>query len=712
MNEPQVSIIIPVYNAEKYLADCLQSALGQSVPNIEVVAVDDGSTDGSLEILRSFAERDPRLKVLVNEKNRGQAATRNRGVDASTGRWLAFLDSDDMLLPDFCQILLAEAERSGAEIIKGRARIIELDGRMHETTREWHRDIMHKSPLCFNECWWTAVYRAEKIRGRIMLHEDALTAEDLIFLAEAISLPLKVACVDDVVYLHILRENSTSEQRNRSLDKIGACIDAGVSILQTLNERQIQASDPAGYRAWAREALRWLGGFHRARAAERGKALALCAARAPEVASLIRCEFPGIRKFLMPVALKILTDDRLLPLRRLLFRCYGLAKNLKAPKAPRQPGRLTCLFIMHDWDGGAEKTSLNLAKSLDRKVIDPTVCCLHHLPELTSMVPAGQKFSMPDKPGLLPKIRHFLKMRQIAAESDVVVGTLQLQSVFAAALLAPGKAIAWLRNDLAGKFEGRGGFPVLVYKTLLGWALRRARTIVCVSEGVRRSSAGIWPALAPRLRVIWNATDTDKIRAEAAKPLPEGLEACFEKPVILGVGRLEQQKNFPLLIAACALLRERGRDFNLCLAGRGSLRESLEKFARDAGMEGHVHFAGYQANPYALMARSAVLALSSNHEGNPNVLIEALCVGTPVVATRCPSGPDEILRGGQYGRLVPMNDARALADALEAALDTPPDAAQIEAGKKRAEDFSLANAAAAWQQLLLETAAESPRKSA
>ncbi|MDE6734856.1 MAG: glycosyltransferase [Desulfovibrio sp.] len=712
MNEPRVSIIVPVYNAEKWLADCLESALGQTVADIEVIAVDDGSTDGSLEILRDFAARDPRLKVLVNEKNQGQAATRNRGIDVSTGRWLAFLDNDDLLAPDFCRVLLAEAEKSGADIIKGRTRITEPDGRVHETPRECQRDIMQKSPLCFNESWWTAIYRAEKIRGKVRLHDNASLGEDLIFLVETISLPLRVACIDDIVYLHMRRNNSGQERRNRSLKKIEASINSGISILQTLNERQVQTRDPAGYRVWAREALRWLGGFHRAREGEHEAALRLCAARSPQVASLIRCEYPGFKRYLMPLVLKILTDDRLLPVRRLLFRCYGFAKARKHGRAAGRSDRLKCLFIMHDWDGGAEKTSLNLAKSLDRQTIDPTVCCLHHLPELTAMMPEGQKFSLPDAPGLLPKIRHFWKMRQMAGKSDVVVGTLQLQSVLAAALLAPGKAIAWLRNDLAGKFEGRRGLAVRAYKALLGWALRRARTIVCVSEGVRRSSAGIWPDLAPRLTVLWNATDTEKIRMEAAKPLPEALEACFQKPVILGVGRLEKQKNFPLLIEACALLRERGRDFNLCLVGRGSLRESLEKSARDAGMEGHVFFAGYQSNPYALMARSAVLALSSNHEGNPNVLIEALCVGIPVVATDCPSGPDEILRGGEFGRLVPMNDAEALADALEAVLAAPPDAAKIAAGKKRAEDFSLENAAAAWQNLLRETAEQQRGKPA
>lgn len=332
MSQPLVSIIIPVYNAEKWLADALQSALDQSVADIEVIAVDDGSTDGSVEILRAVANKDPRLKVLVNEKNCGQAATRNRGLDVSTGRWLAFLDNDDRLAPEFCRVLLAEAERSGADIIKGRARITEPDGTVHETPLQAQRNIMRKSPLCFNESWWTAMYRAEKIRGKIRLHDDAILGEDLIFLVETISLPLKVACVDDIVYLHMRREDSGAERRNRSLKKIEACIDAGVCILQTLNERQVQRTDPCGYQVWAAEALSWLGGFRRASEEEREAALQMCAARAPQIASLIRCDYPGLKRFLMPFILKILTDDRLMRARLWMLRCYGRLKKVRPPR--------------------------------------------------------------------------------------------------------------------------------------------------------------------------------------------------------------------------------------------------------------------------------------------------------------------------------------------------------------------------------------------
>lgn len=324
---PLVSIIIPVYNAELWLERCLKSALDQTISNIEVIAVDDGSSDGSRDILRAFAARDSRLRILINEKNCGQAAARNRGMDNATGTWLAFLDNDDMLSPDFCQILLAEAEKSGADIIKGRARIFEVNGEVNDTPLKCHQNIMQKSPLYFTESWWTAIYRRDKINGKVQLHENMPLAEDLIFLVEAISLPLDVVCVDKIVYFHNRRSKSGAERDNRSLKKIEASIDAGISILRILNERKIYLSDPTGYRVWAREALSWLGGYHRAKNKDRCTALQHCLTRSPQISSLILCDYPGIRQYLMKILLKILKDDKLMLARRIIFHSYNLIKK-------------------------------------------------------------------------------------------------------------------------------------------------------------------------------------------------------------------------------------------------------------------------------------------------------------------------------------------------------------------------------------------------
>ena len=100
----EVSVIIPVYNTEPWLEECLESACGQTLKNIEILCINDGSTDGSLAVLRKFAERDERI-VVINQENRGVAHARNVGLNRAKGKYIYFLDSDDWIAPDALEVL-------------------------------------------------------------------------------------------------------------------------------------------------------------------------------------------------------------------------------------------------------------------------------------------------------------------------------------------------------------------------------------------------------------------------------------------------------------------------------------------------------------------------------------------------------------------------------------------------------------------------------
>ncbi|WP_300503556.1 glycosyltransferase family 2 protein [uncultured Duncaniella sp.] len=113
-----VSIIIPAYNAERYLREALESALAQTYRDIEVIVVDDGSTDSTPEIIRDFAARDHRIKA-IRQPNGGLSAARNAALDIASGEWLVFLDSDDLLYPDSVARLLEAAENSGCNLVHG-----------------------------------------------------------------------------------------------------------------------------------------------------------------------------------------------------------------------------------------------------------------------------------------------------------------------------------------------------------------------------------------------------------------------------------------------------------------------------------------------------------------------------------------------------------------------------------------------------------------
>ncbi len=118
---PKVSVIIPVYNVETYLPRCLESLIVQTLEDIEIICVDDESTDGSLALLRSYAAREPRMKVLT-QKNKRQGGARNTGLDIARGEYVLYIDSDDWIDPDYCEVLYRAAVRHDADVAVGAIR--------------------------------------------------------------------------------------------------------------------------------------------------------------------------------------------------------------------------------------------------------------------------------------------------------------------------------------------------------------------------------------------------------------------------------------------------------------------------------------------------------------------------------------------------------------------------------------------------------------
>jgi glycosyltransferase involved in cell wall biosynthesis len=113
--EALISVVVPVYNAERYLEPCLNSILSQTYKNLEILCVNDGSTDGSPEILKRIAATDPRV-IVLDQENAGVSAARNRGIDAAHGEWITFVDSDDALDERMYQTLYDNAVKEQAEI--------------------------------------------------------------------------------------------------------------------------------------------------------------------------------------------------------------------------------------------------------------------------------------------------------------------------------------------------------------------------------------------------------------------------------------------------------------------------------------------------------------------------------------------------------------------------------------------------------------------
>ena len=230
----------------------------------------------------------------------------------------------------------------------------------------------------------------------------------------------------------------------------------------------------------------------------------------------------------------------------------------------------------------------------------------------------------------------------------------------------------------------RWRFVVPVIHRAYAWA----DAIVAVSDGVAEDLARTAGIPRQKLTTIYNPVFTRQLIEKVKLPMEDPWFAPGAPPVILGAGRFVPQKDFPTLLRAFTRVRAK-RDARLIILGEGkdaTRRDELLDLAKHLGIADDLALPGFVDNPFSYMAQASVFVLSSAWEGFANALAEAVACGCPVVSTDCPSGPSEVLENGTYGALVPVGDDAALADAILATLDNPPDKEFL---RKRGAEFSL-----------------------
>jgi glycosyltransferase involved in cell wall biosynthesis len=215
---------------------------------------------------------------------------------------------------------------------------------------------------------------------------------------------------------------------------------------------------------------------------------------------------------------------------------------------------------------------------------------------------------------------------------------------------------------------------------------RHADYVVAVSQGVADTLLG-YRVPADKIKIIHNPVVSEALFTRAREPVDHPWFTAGAPPVILGVGRLVAQKDFCTLIRAFAIVRS-SQMARLMILGEGDKRSELQMLAERLGVANDVSLAGFVHNPYSYMKRAGVFVLSSRFEGLPTVLIEAMACGTPIVSTDHRSGAAEILESGRWGRLTPVGDATALAEAILETLraDAHPDVV------RRAASFTVNSA--------------------
>lgn len=181
---PKISVIVPVYNVEKYVEKCLRSVLGQSFGDFELLVVDDGSPDGSGAICDRLAQEDPRVRV-VHQENQGLGGARNTGIKEAAGQWLLFVDSDDWLEPQTLERTYDAAEKHGADMVMFAFQSVDEEGRV---LRTFAPPVAQDKPLSAEEWWdmlfnapcaWNKLYRADLFEKTGALFPPRVWYEDV-----------------------------------------------------------------------------------------------------------------------------------------------------------------------------------------------------------------------------------------------------------------------------------------------------------------------------------------------------------------------------------------------------------------------------------------------------------------------------------------------------------------------------------------------------
>lgn len=361
--------------------------------------------------------------------------------------------------------------------------------------------------------------------------------------------------------------------------------------------------------------------------------------------------------------------------------------------------KIKILFVLPSLrGGGAERVVLALLKNIAKGKFQLELVLLEETGDYLEKIPQDIKIHNLNKKRARWALFSLAKLiRQ--EKPDILFTTLpQIVAITYLSLKFVKVKPIWLIRR--ANYEPPGVVP-LITRLFLKKAYQKADKVICVSQGLAGDLKKNWHISERKIKVIYNPIDIENIQ-NLAKELLNHSWFTSQTPVIIAVGRLTKQKGFSLLIKAFALVISKLKP-KLIILGQGPEKKRLREISKQLGIERQVEFLGFQKNPYRFIARAKVFVLSSLWEGFPNVLVEAMTCGTPVVATDCPFGPREILGNGKYGLLVPKADEKALAAAVLKIFENSQLAQNFsEKAKERIKDFAKDKIIKEYENLFLE----------
>jgi len=300
---------------------------------------------------------------------------------------------------------------------------------------------------------------------------------------------------------------------------------------------------------------------------------------------------------------------------------------------------------------------------------------MNNLPDNVSGYVIGRRWP---KMRLIP--RHYLGIPDLVRfirdnKPDVLLArglAFAIPAIFAAKLAGEKtKIVMTLHVALSNDIQKRTHRSWFLMPYLARFAINSCAATVAVSKGVANDYADLARVQLQKINVVYNPVVNLALLECAKLPIDDPwFDEDRKHKTLLAVGRLAPEKDYPTLFKALAILRK-SEDVRLLIIGDGALRDSLTALVESLDLTDAVRFVGRKENPYAYMSKADALVLTSQFEGLPGVLIQALAVGCPVVSTDAVSGPREILEAGKWGPLCPVGDFACVAKAIKSVLTKP-----------------------------------------
>lgn len=687
----KISVIVPVYNVENDLGTAIESVLQQTLQDIELICVDDGSTDGSLAVLQAAAERDPRVHIVRHETNQGILAARQSGVRQAEGKYILFLDADDLLYPEACATVWEQMEETQADVLLFHTDVTAVLPVMEKEAAELEASLnRHKNNdvlrgelalRCLKEkeftyTVWNKAYRAQLCKsalGAVRLSSPLVVSEDMLFSLIVLYRAGSLALCNSVLYRYRFGSGVTGKARYSAADYRKLCrskdaydeaerflqqVDAPSDYFETVQQLRTEALE------WLTEL--WLNRVSKSGAEEAWDYLTEDWGAAETVSTLAKHHFSEA------------------------YRIIDLLDPAIQKTAKEKPVKHVGVFYYRMTNGGVERVTSTIVPKWLEKGYKVTL--------LTEQPATPKDYPMPaevERVLITPEANAYgenYAARAAAWEKAITEG--QIDTVVHEAYFSPLLAwdalmlrsmgvnlVLWSHNLYSMLFRQ---LSIYTYPTVA--AYRLADRVVVLSTVF----AQFWNSFAPSVYI------PNPIHVQ-----PEPSTVDGEKKNVLWVGRFSPEKRPDEVLEAFSLVAATVPEARFTIVGKGETEQEdlrLREEAKRLGIGDRVHFAGFHTDVTPFYRDASLFVMTSVYEGYPLVLSESKCFGVPIVMYDLPYLAQVMDHRGVV--TVPQQDVASLAEQVTALLrQEDKRKALSEAAYQAAVDAAGYDFAAAWDEL-------------